>query len=176
MKSFVAALLAILLVALLLWRPWEAPPPLAPPPGPSGAGINAAPFPVPEGQPVPEPEPEPEPAPAVAPPPEPQGLTPQEVQAVRDAIDNLEFVFRDFANALGGNPVGTNAEITAALRGDNLKQLKLELPAGSTVNPAGELCDPWGTPWFFHQLSRTKMEVRSAGKDKQLYTEDDFVR
>lgn len=173
MKSFVAALLAILLVALLLWRPWEAAPPPASPAGIAESNGKPAPSsPVPDGLPLPETEP----APAVAPPPEPQGLTPQEVQAVRDAIDNLEFVFRDFANALGGNPVGTNAEITAALRGDNLKQLKLDLPAGSTVSPAGELCDPWGTPWFFHQLSRTKMEIRSAGRDKELYTEDDFVR
>lgn len=172
MKAFVAALLAILLVALLLWRPWEVPPEPTPV-GPAGVAAKPAPSsPVPDGLPIPEPEP----APAVTPPPEPQGLTPQEVQAVRDAIDNLEFVFRDFSAALGGNPVGTNAEITAALRGDNLKQLKLDLPAGSTVSPAGELCDPWGTPWFFHQLSRTKMEIRSAGRDKVLYTEDDFVR
>lgn len=116
------------------------------------------------------------PPPPTAPVAEPAGLTPEEIQAVRDAIDNLEFVFRDFANALGGNPVGTNAEITAALRGDNLKQLKLDLPAGSSVSDAGELCDPWGTPWFFHQLSSRKMEIRSAGKDRELYTEDDFVR
>ena len=172
MKAFAAALLAILLVALLLWRPWEVAPVDEARPAPYGATPSAPPSPLPPGLPLPETEP----APAVAPPAEPKGLTPQEIQAVRDAIDNLEFVFRDFANALGGNPVGTNAEITAALRGDNLKQLKLDLPAGSTVSPAGELCDPWGTPWFFHQLSRTKMEIRSAGKDQQLYTEDDFVR
>lgn len=93
-----------------------------------------------------------------------------------DAIDNLEFTFRDFANALGGNPVGTNAEITAALLGDNAKQIKLSIPEGSTKNSQGELCDPWGTPWFFHQLSGTKMELRSAGPDRALYTDDDFVR
>jgi len=167
-----AALLAILLVALLLWRPWEVPPVYKIQSTPSDANTNVSPSPLPDGLALPETEP----APAVGPPPEPQGMTPQEVQAVRDAIDNLEFTFRDFATNLGGNPVGTNAEITAALRGDNLKQLKLDLPAGSTVSPAGELCDPWGTPWFFHQLSRTKMEIRSAGRDKQLYTEDDVVR
>jgi len=122
------------------------------------------------------------PAPAVPPvPPPPPGpdlsaLTPEEIQRVRDAIDSVEFVLRDYAVALGGNPVGTNAEITAALRGDNLKQLKLDIPEGSSVNPGGELCDPWGTPWFFHQLSATKMELRSAGPDKELYTKDDFVR
>ena len=172
MKAFAAALLAILLLALLLWRPWEVAPVYEVQPAPSGANPGTSPSTLPDGLPLPETET----PPAVVPPAEPKGLTPQEIQAVRDAIDNLEFVFRDFANALGGNPVGTNAEITAALRGDNLKQLKLDLPAGSTVSPTGELCDPWGTPWFFHQLSATKMEIRSAGKDHQLYTEDDFVR
>jgi hypothetical protein len=95
---------------------------------------------------------------------------------VLDAIDNLEFTFRDFAAALGGNPVGTNAEITAALLGDNAKQIKLPIPEASTRNDEGELCDPWATPWIFHQLSGTKMEIRSAGPDRILYTGDDFVR
>jgi hypothetical protein len=172
MKALSAALLAILFVALLLWRPWETAPPDQAQPTPSTGAGSTAPSLTQTGATVPEADL----APPVAPPAEPKGLTPQEIQTVRDAIDNLEFVFRDFATGLGGNPVGTNAEITAALRGDNLKQLKLDLPQDSTINPAGELCDPWGTPWFFHQLSRTKMEIRSAGKDRQLYTEDDFVR
>jgi hypothetical protein len=113
-------------------------------------------------------------------PPPPQlptpSSTPEERQLLFDAIDNLEFTFRDYANALGGNPVGTNAEITAALQGDNPNQLKLETPGGSSVNSNSELCDPWGTPWFFHQLSASKMEIRSAGPDRVLYSEDDFVR
>lgn len=171
MRAAAVTLLVVLLGALLFWRPWD--------PGPPDGGQTL--FPAPDSAPSPasptlEPLPAGQPPPPVVPPAEPVGLTPQEIQAVRDAIDNLEFVFRDFAAALGGNPVGTNAEITAALRGDNLKQLKLDLPADSSVNAAGELCDPWGTPWFFHQLSRLKMEIRSAGKDRQLYTEDDFVR
>jgi hypothetical protein len=125
-----------------------------------------------------EEDPGPAVTPVAPPPPGPDlsTLTPEELQRVRDAIDNVEFVLRDFAVALGGNPVGTNAEITAALRGDNLKQLKLDVPGGSSVNASGELCDPWGTPWFFHQLSGTKMELRSAGPDRKLYTKDDFVR
>jgi hypothetical protein len=106
----------------------------------------------------------------------PTESSPAERQLVLDAIDNLEFAFRDFAAALGGNPVGNNAEITAALLGDNLRQVKIPLPAGSTMNALGELCDPWGTPWFFHQISGSKMEIRSAGPDRVLYSEDDVVR
>lgn len=103
-------------------------------------------------------------------------MSAEDVEKVRAAIDNIEFTLRDYASALRGNPVGTNAEITAALLGDNEKQLKLEIPGGSTLNDQGELCDPWGSPWFFHQLSATKTEVRSAGPDRKLYSEDDFVR
>jgi hypothetical protein len=103
-------------------------------------------------------------------------LTPAELRQIRDAVDAVELTLRDHALALGGNPVGTNAEITAALLGDNARQLKLDIPAGSSLNEAGELCDPWGTPWFFHQIDARKMELRSAGPDRKLYTDDDFVR
>ncbi len=103
-------------------------------------------------------------------------ISSQQRQLVLDAIDNLQFTFRDFSSAIGSNPVGTNTEITAALFGDNLKQIKLPIPEGSTRNAQRELCDPWGSPWFFHQLSGAKMEIRSAGPDRILYTTDDFVR
>jgi hypothetical protein len=175
MKVLAATIAALLLLGIVLWRPWEeaAPPP---PAEPAPAEAKATPAP-----PVPEVPVEPAVTPVAPPVPPPPGndlskLTPQEIQRIRDAVDQVELTLRDYAVALGGNPVGTNAEITAALLGDNLKQIKLELPAGSTVNAMGELCDPWGTAWFFHQLSAKKMELRSAGPDRKLYTEDDFVR
>jgi hypothetical protein len=172
MKVLLATSATILLVVLALWRPWESAgePAIAAPPPPAA---RSAPEP-----PDREPPPEPAVTPVVPPPPANDlgKLTPEELQRVRDAIDSVELTLRDYAVALQGNPVGNNAEITAALLGDNAKQLKLEVPGGSTVNPAGELCDPWGTPWFFHQLSGTKMELRSAGPDRKLYTPDDFVR
>jgi hypothetical protein len=173
MKVIVATVIALLLLVLALWRPWESqnPPSL---PSPTTEKAPSSPHDVAEE----EEDPGPAVTPVAPPPPGPDlsALTPEELQRVRDAIDNVQFVLRDYAIALGGNPVGTNAEITAALRGDNLKQLKLDMPQGSSVNDSGELCDPWGTPWFFHQLSATKMELRSAGPDKKLYTKDDFVR
>ena len=88
-------------------------------------------------------------------------------------LEEVQGALRDYRAALGGNPVGTNAEITRALLGDNPKQLKLPVPAGSKLNPEGELCDPWGTPYFFHQVSGREMEVRSAGPDGRLWTADD---
>lgn len=90
-------------------------------------------------------------------------------------LENVQFAIRDFRTALNENPVGNNAEITKALLGDNLKQVKSPIPSGSSVNGEGELCDRWGTPYFFHQLSKHSMEVRSAGADRQMWTSDDIV-
>lgn len=75
-----------------------------------------------------------------------------------------------------GNPVGNNVEITAALTGRNPLSLSL-IPANHTaINAAGELCDRWGTPFFFHAFSASQMEIRSAGPDRKLWTGDDVVR
>ena len=73
-----------------------------------------------------------------------------------------------------GNPVGTNAEITAVLAGNNKLQLAL-IPADHfAINRStGELLDRWGTPFFFHAESGSRMEVRSAGPDKKHHTADD---
>ena len=97
------------------------------------------------------------------------------VAEVRDEIENVQFAVKDFRTAVGENPVGNNAEITRALMGDNLKQVKIPIPLGSSMNADGELCDRWGTPYFFHQLSAKQMEVRSAGPDREMWTADDVV-
>ena len=110
---------------------------------------------------------------APPPPPKPE-LPPATLENVRQAIEDLDLVIRDFRSALGGNPVGDNAEITRSLRGNNLKQLKLKLPDNSPLNAEGELCDIWGTPYFFHQLSGKHMEIRSAGPDRKMWTADDI--
>jgi len=89
-------------------------------------------------------------------------------------VDKITLSLRDYRTVMGENPVGTNAEITHALNGGNPKQAKL-LPEGNTLNGNGELVDRWGTPYFFHQLSRDRMEIRSAGPDKTMWTDDDTV-
>ncbi len=81
----------------------------------------------------------------------------------------------DYHTLMGENPVGTNAEIMHALMGSNPHQATLGPPEGQTLNDKGELVDPWGTPYFFHQLSRDRMEVHSAGPDKIMGTADDVV-
>ena len=74
-----------------------------------------------------------------------------------------------------GNPVGLNVEITASLTGRNKLRLDLIPADHPAINEAGELCDRWGSPFIFHQISGDSMELRSAGPDRVAYTEDDMV-
>lgn len=72
-----------------------------------------------------------------------------------------------------GNPVGENHEIGAALSGANALELVLIPKTHRAFNLRGELCDRWGTPFRFHQISGQKMEIISAGPDRKFGTEDD---
>jgi hypothetical protein len=91
-------------------------------------------------------------------------------------MENLRGAFRLYSSRFGGNPVGTNPEITKALSGGNPKQaVFLQAEDGLRVNDRGELIDPWGTPFFLHQLSGAEMEIHSAGPDRVLWTGDDLV-
>jgi hypothetical protein len=91
-------------------------------------------------------------------------------------LENMRAVFRQYNQRFGGNPVGSNREITATLGGQNPQQTVFINPEdGVRVNGRGELVDNWDTPYFFHQLSRTEMEIRSAGPDRRMWTSDDLV-
>jgi hypothetical protein len=91
-------------------------------------------------------------------------------------LENISHAIRQYGALFGGNPVGTNPEITAALNGGNPKQINFIKPeAGMQINGSGELVDAWGTPFFFHQLSGSEMEIHSAGPDKIMWTSDDLV-
>lgn len=94
--------------------------------------------------------------------------------APEQALEALRVTFKNYGQRFKGNPVGNNAEITAALNGDNPQQVRFlgEMPA---LNEKGELVDGWGTPYFFHQLGGYDMEIHSAGPDRKMWTADDLV-
>lgn len=173
------------------------PPPVLTPDGPGSTSRWSPPKPlaqsksIPPETPEPAPDPEPEPEPPTAVPPVPKtvalaaveetpagpevgelnsGLTPTVV------LENVRGVFRQYHLRFHENPVGDNAEITRILSGENPKQVVFLQPDdGMRVNTRGELVDNWGTPYFFHQLSRSEMEIRSAGPDNRMWTSDDLV-
>ena len=91
-------------------------------------------------------------------------------------LGNMRIVINRYGSRYGGNPIGTNPEITSALNGGNTNQaIFITEDSGLRINGRGELVDYWGTPFFFHQLSGTDMEIRSAGPDRQMWTPDDLV-
>jgi hypothetical protein len=91
-------------------------------------------------------------------------------------VENVRRAIRQYGEMFGGNPVGTNPEITAQLNGGNPKQINfIQQDAGMRVNEKGELVDAWDTPLFFHQISGTETEIHSAGPDKIMWTQDDLV-
>ena len=159
-----APIVALILLAAALW--WaRRPEPVAP-----------------QDQPVATNPAMPPPAdPPIAPPP--AGVLPQ--LAALNATDSAEEDVRLLAQAFvhyqrmvkdpGGNPVGLNVEITRALCGRNRARLAFLATNHPAINAAGELCDRWGRPYFFHALSGHRMEVRSGGPDQRLWTADDVV-
>lgn len=88
-----------------------------------------------------------------------------------EVIENLLSLYRQI---FGGNPPGGfNREIVAALLGGNPRRLAILPPDLAALGPEGDLLDRWGTPFYFHPVSRQVMEVLSAGPDKLLWTPDD---
>ena len=90
-------------------------------------------------------------------------------------LEQVRTMLRDFRTRLGENPVGSNAEIMRAVMGGNEVRARLGPPDGQSLNEQGELLDSWGKPYFFHQVSKDSMEIRSAGPDGKMWTTDDLV-
>jgi hypothetical protein len=73
-------------------------------------------------------------------------------------------------------PLGANEEIARALRGRNRATLRVLPDQHSALNAQGQLIDRWGTPLFFHARSRDRIDIRSAGPDREMWTADDLHR
>jgi hypothetical protein len=140
---------------------------------------------------APEPEPEPALPPAAPPPPKPiaiaaaeetpeatvsEGGFPEANLPAVTVLENMRAAVRLYQAQFRENPVGDNAEISRALTGENPKQAVFaQAEDGLKLNSLGQMIDNWGTPIFFHSLSRSEMEIRSAGPDRRMWTGDDLV-
>ncbi|WP_265595235.1 hypothetical protein [Verrucomicrobium sp. BvORR106] len=90
-----------------------------------------------------------------------------------EAVNQVLYVYRQ---GFGGNPSGQNEDIVAAILGENEKRTAL-LPKDCPAIQGGKLVDEWGTPYWFHSITAKVMEIRSAGPDRDLFTNDDvFVQ
>jgi len=72
-------------------------------------------------------------------------------------------------------PIGGNADLSAALRGENANR-EVFIPPGSPVfSKEGLLLDRWGSPLIVHPLAWRQLEIRSAGPDRIPHNEDDLT-
>lgn len=99
----------------------------------------------------------------------------QDIDADLKLLVELFFHYQIAVKDPSGNPVGDHAEIVRALQGRNRARLAFLPAQHPALNEAGELVDRWGTPFFFHAVSGTRMEIRSAGPDRRMWTDDDAV-
>ena len=98
----------------------------------------------------------------------------RDLQALGE-MGNVCRLLRDYQFRLGEFPIGSNQEITAALMGANASKIRFLERGELALNDRLELVDHWGRPYFFHQESAQKMELRSAGPDREMWTTDDLT-
>lgn len=72
-------------------------------------------------------------------------------------------------------PMPDNEAITRFLQGENNHGVAWIRPGHPSVSRDGELLDRWGSPLFFHRESSRMILFRSAGPDREVWTEDDIV-
>ena len=137
--------------------------------------VSRLPTPAPKGVTPPVPAPNASPASPANSNPPPPPADPDVIAKAAIELDKVGLMLRDYRTRMGENPVGTNADIMKAVMGGNPKQARLGPPEGQQLNGNGELVDRWGTAYFFHAVSRNDMEIRSAGPDRKMWTEDDVV-
>jgi hypothetical protein len=167
-RSLLVLALVLVAGALLWWRPQRIA--TTKPGSPPAAAPSQVAAPPPASKAPSPPEPAEEPSHLADNLNAPAGSIRADLQIMAEVIEAFRTNFsRD------GNPVGDNAEITAALTGQNKLHLVLISRHHPAINARGELCDRWGTPFFFHAESGTRMGIRSAGPDKKMWTSDDVV-
>lgn len=91
-----------------------------------------------------------------------------DIRIIEHLLDQVHTVFHEL-------PTGDHDEVVAFLRGANPRSIQYIPDEDPNLNEEGEIIDRWGTPYFFHTLSRDHIEVRSAGPDRLHWSEDDVV-
>ena len=99
----------------------------------------------------------------------PDGSAEEDLKAVAGIWDAALLLVKDHDRF----PLPDNAAITAFLQGKNPHRVAWIRPGHPSVSTEGELLDRWGSPLFFHRESARTTTYRSAGPDRELWTEDD---
>jgi len=85
-------------------------------------------------------------------------------------------IFNSYRSRFGAFPSGEdNPQIMNALMGANPARLPIFPLSHPRLSETGALLDAWKSPFFFHLISSAQLEIRSAGPDREIYTDDDIV-
>ena len=93
-----------------------------------------------------------------------------------DDLHLIDSLFIAYRQAIKANPSGENYEIIEALTGGNAKRIAVFPPNHPAISNDGTLLDRWGSPYHFHSISASNMEIRSAGPDRILWSDDDILQ
>ncbi len=78
--------------------------------------------------------------------------------------------------AAAHRPLSANEDWADLFRGRNAAREEFLPSEHIALNEKGQLIDRWQSPLFFHALGGGRYEIRSAGPDGKLWTDDDLQR
>jgi hypothetical protein len=87
-------------------------------------------------------------------------------------IENSLLLSKSAAN----RPLSANEDWADFFLGKNAAHERFLPAKHPSLNANGQLIDRWDTPLFFHASGAGRYEIRSAGPDKHLWTDDDIHR
>lgn len=95
-------------------------------------------------------------------------------------VENLFIGLQKFKETVGTYPVGSNADIAKAMKGNNAKNVIILVGRKNELNEKGEIVDPWGTALRIY-FNDNGVLIRSAGPnrrfdDSTVMEADDFIR
>jgi len=100
-------------------------------------------------------------------------LSPQnDLTLMSHLMDNSRLLLKSAAE----RPLSGNEDWADFFRGKNSAHERLLPDQHIALNTNGQLIDRWGTPLFFHAVGGGRFELRSAGPDRKLWTDDDIHR
>ena len=93
----------------------------------------------------------------------------EDLKKISDLLQSYQILIK----ADDAMPFASNLDMAAAFRGENAHRTAFLPQQHQAFDKAGEFVDRWGKPLFFHVQSATRIEIRSAGPDREMWTEDD---
>jgi len=99
-------------------------------------------------------------------------------RTLQQDVDTLRQIIQQYFEAIQnrpGPPIGDDADLARVLKGRNPLKLIVVPTTHPIFSADGRMRDRFGTPYHIHARSRTAIDIRSAGPDRKLFTEDDVV-